>query len=73
MIGISGPGDQEARNVAYNGHKRRQAFQYQAITTPDGLMLHGRGQIEGLMHDWTLYIRSGLDETVACLMLSDGR
>lgn len=45
----------------------------QAITGPDGLILHAAGSMEGRRHDWTLYIRSGLDERLAENLLASGK
>jgi len=73
VIAVSRPSDHEAQNVAYNGHKRKHALKYQAVTTPDGLILHVYGPLEGRRHDWTLYMRSGLDESLGDLLLVDGK
>jgi len=54
VIAVSRPGDHEAQNMAYNGHKRKHALRYQAITTADGLILHAYGSLEGHRHDWIL-------------------
>ena len=62
VIGIARPGDSTAQSVAYNGHKRKHAIKFQAITAPDGMIVHAFGPLEGRMHDWTLYVKSELDE-----------
>ena len=49
--------------MCYNGHKRSHALKFQTVTTPDGLFFHA-GPIEGRRHDWTLYIRSGVDDAL---------
>lgn len=72
VIAIARPSRNAVQNVAYNGHKRKHALKYQAVTTPDGLILHAAGPIEGRRHDWTLYCRSGLDEVLEELMFVDG-
>ena len=69
VIAIARPSRNEVQNVAYNGHKRKHALKFQAVTTPDGLLLHAAGPIEGRRHDWTLYCRSGLDDTLPDLLL----
>jgi len=46
---------------------------YQAVTTPNGLILHTYGLLEGLRHNWTLHRRSGLDESLGDLFLVDGK
>ena len=60
VIGISRPIDEEIQRVAYNGHKRKHALMFQAVTAPDGLLFHAFGPIAGRQHDWALYIRIGL-------------
>ena len=58
--------------VFYNGHKRRHAVKFQAITAADGSVLHAGGPIEGRRHDWTLYIRSGVDELLSQILNYNG-
>lgn len=48
--------------VMYKGHKIKHAIKFHALMTPDGLILHACSPIEVERHDWTLYLRSGLDE-----------
>ncbi len=62
VIGIARPCDSDQQNVAYNGHKRKHAMNFQVVSTPDGLFLHTFGPIEGRHHDWTLYMQSGIEE-----------
>ena len=52
------------QRVAYSGHKRKHAIKFQALTTPCGLAMHLSGPLEGRRHDWTMYMRSGLDSTL---------
>ena len=73
VIGISRPGGYRMQNVVYNGHKRKHALKYQAVVTPDGLILHAFGPLEGRRHDWTLYIRSGIEEQLPSALLVDGK
>jgi hypothetical protein len=61
------------QRVAYNGHKRKHALKFQAVVAPDGLILHAYGPMEGRRHDWTLYIRSGIDAQLRDCLLADGR
>ena len=68
FIAIARPSRGEVQNVAYNGYKRKHALKYQAITSPDGLVLHAAGPIEGRRRDWTLYCRSGVDESISGVM-----
>jgi hypothetical protein len=44
----------------YNGHKRVHALKYQSITTPDGIIVHLFGPIEGRRHDVFVLAKSGL-------------
>eukprot|EP00171_Calliarthron_tuberculosum_P001540 IDg1540t1 len=46
----------------YSGHKRFHRLVYQTITTPDGLILHLYGSMEGRQPDAYLYRQSGIDE-----------
>ncbi|ETV64805.1 hypothetical protein H257_18380 [Aphanomyces astaci] len=43
-------GDERQRSV-FNGHKRRQAIKFQTLVTPDGIISHAFGPIEGRRHD----------------------
>eukprot|EP00171_Calliarthron_tuberculosum_P001768 IDg1768t1 len=72
VIGISRPGDSGMQTVAYNGHKRKHALKFQAISTPDGMFLHMYGPLEGRKHDWTLYVRSNVDEQLEECLLNEG-
>lgn len=44
----------------YNGHKRVHALKYQSIVTPDGLIAHLYGPIEGRRHDSGILRESNL-------------
>lgn len=72
VIGISRPKGNAMQKVAYNGHKRKHALKFQAVNTPDGLIMHVYGPIEGRRHDWTMYTRSGLDEHLPDLLGING-
>lgn len=48
--------------MVYNGHKRKHKLKYQAVQACDGLILQAAGPIDGHRHDWTLYVRSGLEQ-----------
>jgi nuclease HARBI1 len=39
VLGISRLGEADIQRVAYNGHKRKHDLKFQAILTPDGLIL----------------------------------
>lgn len=63
VIGVSRPGKYVAQKVAYNGHKRKHALKYKAITTRGGLILYAFGPMEGRKHHWTLYMEGGLEKS----------
>jgi hypothetical protein len=46
----------------YNGHKRVHALKFQSVTTPDGLIVHLFGPIEGRRHDCFLLQESQLGD-----------
>lgn len=48
------------QRVVYNGHKRTHALKYQIVTTPDGLISHMYGPVEGRRHDAGVFGESGL-------------
>jgi nuclease HARBI1 len=72
VLGIARPGDPDLQRVAYNGHKRKHALKFQVVLTPDGLILHCAGPIEGRRHDWTLYCRSGIDSQLEEKLMVNG-
>lgn len=72
VLEIARPDDDALQNVCYNGHKRKHALKFQAVTTADGLFYHVYGPVEGRRHDWTLYMRSGLDEQMEDVLYIDG-
>ena len=73
VIGISGPRGSRMHNVVYIGHKRKHALKHQTIVSPDGLILHAFGLLEGLRHDWTLYVRCGMVEQLCAVLSIDGK
>ena len=72
VIGIARPKGNKKKRVVYNGHKRTYALKYQTVNTPDGLILHFCGPIEGRRHDWTLYVKSELDAILPSVLKIDG-
>jgi hypothetical protein len=52
------------QRVFYNGHKRVHALKYQSIVTPDGLIAHLYGPIEGRRHDSGILRESSLLEVL---------
>lgn len=73
VILIAHTDDFSTQKVAYNGHKRKYALKFQAVTDPDVLVLHVAGPIERRKHDCTLYLRSGMDEVLEGLLNVEGK
>ena len=48
------------QRMFYNGHKRVHALKYQSCVTPDGLICHLFGPVEGRRHDSGVLLESGL-------------
>ena len=48
------------QKMVYNGHKRYHGLKYQSITTPNGMIAHLFGPIEGKRHDSAMLALSGL-------------
>jgi hypothetical protein len=49
------------QRTCYNGHKKYHALKFQSIVSPDGIILHLFGPIEGRRHDCILLRESNLD------------
>ena len=49
------------QRAVLNGHKRKHALKYQIISTPDGMIAHVWGGLEGRRHDRTLLNYSNLE------------
>jgi hypothetical protein len=52
------------QKAVYNGHKRVHSLKYQSVTSPEGLIIHLFGPIEGARHDSFLLAESGLREKI---------
>ena len=72
VLGITRLSGNLAQRVAYNGHKRKHAIKYQAVTTPDSLIQHLYGPLESRRHDWTLYVPSKMDEILPRVLFVQG-
>ena len=48
------------QRLVYNGHKRIHALKFQSVSTPDGIIAHLYGPVEGRRHDAFLLADSGL-------------
>lgn len=57
-VGIAGPKCYIYQIVVYSGHKRNHSLKYQAVNTPDEMILHKDEPIEGRRQDWFMYIYS---------------
>lgn len=73
VIGLARLGTCDAQNVLYNGNNRKKSFKYHVVTTTGGLLPHAYRTMEGIRHDWTLYWRSGLNESLQHVMVIDER
>ncbi|PXF46694.1 hypothetical protein BWQ96_03520 [Gracilariopsis chorda] len=54
-----------AQHATYIGHKRRNCLKFQALSTPDGLIFHIFGPVEGRRHDMMVYRHSNIDEELS--------
>lgn len=52
------------QNSFYSGHKRQHCVKFQGVTTPNGLIAHLFGPIEGCRHDSYMLAESKLLETL---------
>ena len=52
------------QRVVFSGHKRAHGLKFQAVVTPDGLISHVFGPIEGRHHDAFLLAQSGLPDAL---------
>lgn len=53
---------QSHQQLVFNGHKRVHGLKFQCITTPDGMIAHMFGPIEGRRHDAGLLRESGVEQ-----------
>ncbi len=59
---IARPSGNMDQNSVYKEHKRMHCLSYQTITTPDGIVFHMYGPVEGRLPDAFLYRESCLDK-----------
>lgn len=52
------------QRLFYSGHKRVHCLKFQAVTTPDGIIAHLHGPVEGRRHDLFLVLDSNIKETM---------
>ena len=72
-MGISRPKFNLLQRVDYNGHKQKTYLKFQAVTSPEGMILNVSGPIEGRRNDQTLYLRSGLEGELPEISEKDGK
>jgi len=68
---VARPGGGLQRSV-YSGHKRTHMLKFQTVTTPDGLLFHLFGPMEGRRHDITMYREAGMDDILEAGLSIDG-
>ena len=50
------------QRIVYNGWKRIHCLKYHVVLTPDGIVIHIYGPVDGRRHDETVYRESGLSD-----------
>ncbi|KIJ53223.1 hypothetical protein M422DRAFT_103130, partial [Sphaerobolus stellatus SS14] len=50
------------QRLVYNGWKRIHCLKYHAVISPDGLVIHVYGPVDGRRHDQTVFTESGLED-----------
>lgn len=68
VLGVVRPKYHVHQHVVFNVH----IVNTRGIDLPDGLMLHVARPSEGRHHDWTLYVRSGLERSLPEVCNVDG-
>jgi len=56
----------------YSRHKKDHFMNFQSIVSPEGLLLHFYGPIEGRRHDMKVYHESGMDGILSEDLLING-
>lgn len=64
VIGVSRPSGYMKQLIVHNGHKHKHALKYQAIRTPNGMIIHAYGPVGGRRHDWYLYHCSNIESNL---------
>jgi hypothetical protein len=62
-----------SQRASYSGHKRQICLKFQAISAPDGLVLHLFGPVEARRHDMFLYNESRLENVLRSSMVMADR
>ena len=72
-IKICRPGGQSAnQRSVYSGHKRVHCLVSQTLSTPDGLIFHIYGPVEGRHSDRYMYRASDIEKWLRETLLIDG-
>ena len=58
MLPFCRPGEDQAS--LFSGYKKKHAFKFQSIVTPDGLRASVGGPFPGLVADWIVWCSSGI-------------
>eukprot|EP00171_Calliarthron_tuberculosum_P002898 IDg2898t1 len=66
-------GDNCNQRCVYSGHKRCHCLTYQTVTTPDGLIMHLHGPVEGRRSDAFIYNLSKLGIEMEEKFVMDGK
>ena len=53
------------QRLVYNGWKRIHCLKYHFVITPDGIIIHVYGPVDGRRHDETIFKESGLSDLLA--------
>lgn len=59
--GIYIPGSNDEKSTPFNGHNLKHPFKYQTLNTPDGLIFHTHGPLEGHIHYLALFVRRNIE------------
>jgi hypothetical protein len=60
------------QRIMYSGHKRQHVLKFQCVTTPDGLIAHTFGPIEGRRHDMFVLKKSALLDRLEAMEAMEG-
>jgi len=66
--GFCRPTGYEQQRSAYSGHKKDTGQKFQAIVTPDGLVMSLVGPFMGPVNDWAIFRRSCVESKLRELM-----
>lgn len=61
VIGIDRPGINSAQKDPYKAQKRKKSLKFQTITSPDRILIHENGSLEGRRNDVEVYVVYGIE------------